>query len=488
MNPLLGMSGTKLAEAIRKREVTSRETVEAHIAHTVKVNPILNAVVQNRYDEARAEADAADRRVQSESPESLPPFHGVPCTLKEVFGFVGKPQTSGLVARKNTLAQVEAVTVTRLRAAGAIPFSFTNVPELCMWMETHNKLYGRTNNPYDATRIVGGSSGGEGALVGAGGAPFGLGSDIGGSIRMPAFFNGVFGHKPSSALIPNHGQHPLAENEALRYLCTGPIARRAEDLMPLVRAMAGAHPDDTVARDMTLPDPAGVNLAGLTVLTVVDNGVVSVQPDMQAAQRRAADHFAALGATVKTVKIEALRKSFDIWGSMLSSAGGKSFSQLMGNGEAINGPWEILKWAFRITPHTLPALLLATFEGTVKLTPKRTKRFVEMGLALREEITNLIGPNGILLYPSYSRVAPKHLAPMLLYSTHWVYTSILNVMELPVTQVPLGLNAEGLPMGVQVAAVHGNDHLTIAAAMELEKAFGGWVPPPALFEKALQPV
>src|SRR5699024_2538512 len=137
----------------------------------------------------------------------------------------GMPNTAGVVSRVGLRATEDATSVARYRQAGAIPIGVTNTSEACMWMESNNKVYGRSNNPYDITRIVGGSSGGEGAIIGAGVVPFGLGSDVGGSIRMPAFFNGVFGHKASSGLIPNSGQFPPIEGEGLRYLSTGPLAR-----------------------------------------------------------------------------------------------------------------------------------------------------------------------------------------------------------------------------------------------------------------------
>ena len=211
----LTRSASEMARALRAGEVSSLELVELHIARIKAVNPVLNAVVAERYELARQEARAADEALAAAGDEeALSPLLGVPCSIKECFALEGMPQASGLVKRKDIRATSDATTVARLRQAGAIPVGVTNTSELCMWMESANRLYGRTSNPYDPTRIVGGSSGGEGAIVGAGGTPFGLGSDIGGSIRMPAFFNGVFGHKPSGGLVPGTGQYPMAENEA----------------------------------------------------------------------------------------------------------------------------------------------------------------------------------------------------------------------------------------------------------------------------------
>ncbi len=468
MHSLLTLSGTKLASLIRRREVSSREIVEAHIAQIEDVNPALNAVVKRRFAAARDEASRAD----SEKPPDAgrAPFHGVPCTVKEAFALTGMPQTAGLVANKGVVATEDAVAVRRLRTAGAIPLGVTNVSELCMWMESSNRLYGRTNNPYDLARTAGGSSGGEGAIIGAGGSPFGVGSDIGGSIRMPAFFNGVFGHKPSGGLVDNTGQVPVASPGIQTYLTTGPLARRAEDLAPLLRVLAG--PERVAVRE----DPAAVDLGRLRVVTVAGDGVTKVHADLVHAQARAAQALAARGARVEEVKVEGFGDALGIWSSMLDAANGPTFSSLLGRGKPIHAGLELARWAFGASPHTFPALGLAIFEKVPRLAPRRSRAFVERGHALREELTKLIGPDGVLLYPSHPTTAPIHGRP-LLHPFRWVYTAIFNALELPVTQAPLGLDLSGLPLGVQIAAVHGNDHLTIATALAFEQDFGGWAPP-----------
>ena len=144
---LLTISGAQIADLIRRGKTTSREAVEVHIEKIMKVNPVINAVVKDRFEEARKEADAADRKRKSSAGKNLPPYHGVPCTIKEAYALKGMPHTSGLVSRKNIVAQEDATAVARLRKAGAIPLGVTNVPELCMWFETYNKIYGRSNNP-----------------------------------------------------------------------------------------------------------------------------------------------------------------------------------------------------------------------------------------------------------------------------------------------------------------------------------------------------
>ncbi len=472
------LSAVEIARLIREGALSSRDAVEAHIAQIARVNPALNAMVRDRFDEARAEADAADARVKSGG--ELPPLHGVPCTIKESFALTGMPNAAGLVRRRRVVSDGDATAVSRLRAAGAIPLGVTNTSELCMWMESNNYVYGRTNNPYDQRRIAGGSSGGEGSIVGAGASPFGLGSDVGGSIRGPAFFNGVFGHKATGGLVPGSGQYPMAENEVLRYLTTGPITRRAEDLMPLLRILAGPDGIDDGCEEMPLGDPDSVDLQGRTLLDVEDNGAIDVSDDLRAAQQRAVRALADRGMRVRRVRFAAMKKQFDIWSAMMGAARGTPFGELLGEGKPIRPLYEILKWTVGSSDHTLMASLLALIDPLPKLMPGPAQKLVELGRALRAEVVEMLGADGVLLYPSHSSPAPRHNEPVrqaLRLHMPWAYLGIMNVLELPSTQVPLGLNAEGLPLGVQVVSRHGNDHVTIAVAMELERALGGWVPP-----------
>ena len=442
-----------------------------------------------RYDEARAEADAADARItaalqraatgDAAAMASLPPYLGVPCTIKECFALAGMPQSSGLVARRGVVAGEDATTVARLRAAGAIPLGVTNVSELCMWIETNNRVYGRTNNPYDPSRIVGGSSGGEGAIIGAGGSPFGLGSDVGGSIRMPAFFNGVFGHKPTGGAGARHRANIRARTaKRARIVATGPLCRRAEDLWPLVRDHRRPRRRSTKARcrRRSAIRPT-VRIDALTIVDVEDNGMNPVSARAQrGAGARGRRRSRVRGARIRRVRFPSLRRSFEIWSATLAAADTQSFSVLLGNGRRTRGALELAKWALRRSPHTLPAIGLAMLERVNDWPRGRAPRAIEMGRALRREIVDALGDDGVMLYPSYVSPAPRHYKP-LLGPFNFVYTAIINVMQLPATQVPLGLGAEGLPLGVQVVAPPARDHLSVAVAQLLEREFGGWVPP-----------
>src|SRR3954452_12089629 len=310
---LLERSATDLARAIREGELTSREVVEAHVAHARRLDPSLKAIAADRFDAALDDADAADAR-RREGGE-LPPFHGVPCTIKESFAVEGMPNAAGLVHRADLRAEGDAPAVARLRAAGAIPIGVTNTSEATMWIESSNRLYGRTNNAYNPKRTAGGSSGGEGAAIGAGFAPIGLGSDIGGSIRLPAFFNGICGHKPSPGVIPCSGHFPAATSDGAssEMLAAGPFARRAEDLMPFLRAVAGRDDGDPISRDVALSDPATVSLEGLSVVLSEGTTLIPVRGELRDARERAAGALAAAGARLRRERLTGMRRAVEYY-------------------------------------------------------------------------------------------------------------------------------------------------------------------------------
>ena len=472
---IIERSATDLARAIRVGELTSREVVEAHIQHARRVNSQVGAIAADRFDEALAEADAADERIRAASPaEDLPPFLGVPCTIKESFALAGMPNAAGLVHRRDHRADTDAPAVARLRAAGAIPIAVTNTSEATMWIESNNRLYGRTNNAYDSTRTAGGSSGGEGAAVGSGMAPFGLGSDIGGSIRLPAFFNGVFGHKPSPGIIPCSGHFPGTSSEtAGQMLAAGPLARRAEDLMPFVRATAGRDDGDALSRDAELGDPAAVSLEGLDVVISEGATLFPLRGEMRDARERAAGALAAAGANLRRERLTGMRRAVEYYLATLGDGDEDLLEVLML--ESAPGLFDTIR---RRGDHTLPlAILFAVQRAADRMPEAQTRKAIAAGRALKRELEDVIG-DGVLLHPPFPRVAPKHGRTV---GRPWVLANaaVFNLTGMPVTQVPLGLGDKGLPLGVQVVANRDADHVTIAVALELERVFGGWVRPGA---------
>jgi fatty acid amide hydrolase 2 len=359
--------------------------------------------------------------------------------------------------------------------AGAIPLGVTNTPELCLWIETENRQYGRTNNAYSVNRTAGGSSGGEGAVVGVGGSPLGLGADIGGSIRIPAFFNGVFGLKPSPGVVPSTGQFPTVETAvAANMLTIGPIVRRAEDLWPMLKVIAGRDGIDPYMRDVTLGDPADVSIAGLKVVLSEHTSYINVSRELRAARLRAAEALERAGAIVETTSLKSMKKALELYLAVLKLEAGVNVTQLIVD----EGSTHVsLRGGLRRKgPHTRALRLLLMSEWlTGKMPQGRFRKAIAARQAFADEVTGVIG-DGVLLHPTHPRVAPRHGKTV---GRPWVLTTtaVFNLAGTPVAQVPLGLNPQGLPLGVQVAAGPDNDHVAVAVALELERAFGGWVPP-----------
>ncbi|MGI8462137.1 MAG: amidase, partial [Solirubrobacterales bacterium] len=473
--PLTQRSGLQLAAAIRAGELSSREVVEAHIARLRAVGPRINPIAVPRFEQALEEADAADARIAAAGEdEELPPYLGVPCTIKEAIAVEGMPNCAGLIQRRDHRATDTAPVAERLIGAGAIPLGLTNTSELCMWPESGNRVYGLTRNPYDPARTAGGSSGGEGAAIGSGGSPLGLGSDVGGSIRTPAAFCGIFGHKPTPGVVPNALSYPPGDGSAAeRLLCTGPMTRRAEDLMPLLELLAGPDPRDDYVREVELSDPASVSIDGLEVLIGEETSYLPVSREVGEARDSAGAALERAGALLRRVPIRSMRRAYALFVTALND-GEESIEKMLA--DAGCEPLTLRNLFRRGGPHTAPTLMLGALERLAQLEPKGlTRRALAAGHAFAREIVETIG-DGVLLHPPYPRVAPRHNA-ILFRPFSIAPVVVFNLAAVPVTEVPLGLGTRGLPLGVQVAAGPGRDHVSIAVAAELERALGGWVPP-----------
>ena len=490
---LLHAPAWRLAALIRSGEVSPVEVVDAHIARVEAVNPALNALIAERFDDARREARAAEARVRhAADPADLPPLLGVPCTIKEFLGVRGMSWTAGLWARRDRRADVDAAVVTRLRDAGAIVLGISNVPEGGMWMETYNPIYGRTSNPWDLTRTPGGSSGGEAALIAAAASPFGLGSDIAGSIRIPAGMCGIVGHKPSERVVPNTGHWPDDNRgEADRMLCIGPLGRCVRDVEGLLEVIAEPH--RLAPREPALD--AG-DLRGVRVIPLLAMGRVRIAPVMRAAVEKSARALAERGAEI--VELDAATwkrlfgKSLGTWLRGLSEAGGSghperageageskghSFSDIVSGGERIALLPELIR-ILRGKPRYAAATLgLVALERFSRPLEKHTLGRAPSVAEIQAGIDEVLGPRGVILHPPYSRTAPRHFRP-LLTPFDAVCTALFSVTGMPATVVPVGFDERHLPVGVQVIGRRGADRLTLAAARALEDAFGGWVPAP----------
>jgi fatty acid amide hydrolase 2 len=503
LDPRLFMSAKQLSLALARGEYTSAEVVDVFIAHIESINPHLNATVFTRFDEARREAKRADKILaaarKSDNWRDVGWLTGVPISVKECIAVRGCPNTSGLRSRMGRPADEDAPQVELLRGAGAIILGVTNTSELCMWMESSNCVYGTTCNPYDVNCIVGGSSGGEGCAVAALFAPVGLGSDIGGSIRMPAYFNGVFGHKPSTRLVPNRGQHPgcMPGGRGHFLLATGPLATHAEDLYPMLRTltMRGFLEDpEKLPPCPPLRDPALVDMRKLRVYCVEDFGqrlVRVCKPQRRAARAAAASLEARYGCQVTYVDFDRpntipkgwhhFRQAVSIWTTLMTSSGERTFTDFMSEGYP-NSKMPLLKEWRNIArgncQHTLPALALCLVERTDRLQPQwmldgHKRCCEELRVALEREL----GDDGVLIVPTYPLEVPTHQTPIL-HPFHWIYTAIFNALQTPATAVPIWLDEQQrLPLGVQCVARWSRDDISLATAMGLEETLGGYRPP-----------
>jgi len=262
-DPLIYSSTTALAQAIRDRRISSEELVNACLARIQEVNPKINAVVQLAADQARAQAREADAALARRESRGL--LHGVPMTIKDSLDTAGLISTGGTKGRASFVPKEDATVVARLRAAGAILLGKTNTPELTLSFETTNLVYGRTSNPYDLSRTSGGSSGGAAAIVASGGAPFDIGSDYGGSIRLPSHFCGIAGIKPTAGRVPRTGHIYPFGGILDSFQQIGPLARSVDDLALLLPLIAGPDGVDPGVLLMPLLDPEAVEVSWLRV-------------------------------------------------------------------------------------------------------------------------------------------------------------------------------------------------------------------------------
>ena len=328
MDELIYASATALAQTIRTKQVSSQEVVEAYLARIDAVNPKLNAVVQVTADTALAEARAAD--VTLARGELKGPLHGVPMTIKDSFDTAGVVSTGGTLGRRSYVPNEDATVVARLRQAGAILLGKSNTPELTLFIETDNLVYGRTNNPYDLSRSPSGSSGGAAAIIAAGGSPLDIGSDTGGSIRQPAHYCGVAGLKPTAGRVPRTGHIISYDSGPLEQLTQlGPLARTVEDLSLTLPLIAGPDWRDPTIVPMPLGDPAAVDLGRLRAAFFTDNGIVSPVPAVAEAIANAARALAEAGVAVEEARPPEIEHSRDTWMELVLADGAAWIQRLL---------------------------------------------------------------------------------------------------------------------------------------------------------------
>jgi amidase len=447
-------TASQLAARLRKKDVSSVELTEAHIARIEALDGPINAVVVRDFERARSDARAADDALAKG--EATRPLLGVPMTVKESYDLTGHPTTWGLEDYREHRAHNDALAVQRLKHAGAIVMGKTNVPPVLGDWQSDNPIYGRTNNPYDVTRSPGGSSGGSAAALAMGFSALELGSDIGGSIRKPAAFCGVFGHKPTWGLVPQAGHAAGGMIVAPTQLAVcGPLARSAQDLDIALAAIAG--PDvDSPANKLALPPPRYAALNRFRVFVMEDHPAAQPGAEVRAAIESVCDELTKAGAAVS--------RSSNLLPDM---------SQM----------WR----TYQSMLHTITTRRAPTGREPISA-HALLERFDEQ-FRIRRQWIDFFRHFDVILSPVFSTTAFPHTTEPdwrkrsltvdgepIPYGSQLAWASVATVSCLPSTAVPLGLAKDGLPLSLQVIGPHLEDRTTIAFAGMIARD----MPPPKL--------
>ncbi len=475
------MGAAELASAIAGGRISASEALDACLARVDALNPAINAIVETDVETARASARAADEALAS----GLTPgrLHGVPMTVKDSFDLAGFPSTFGRPERRDHRARRDALAVERLKAAGAIVFGKTNVPiDLADW-QSFNEIYGDTVNPWDASRTPGGSSGGAAAALAAGLSALEFGSDIGGSIRIPAHCCGVYGHKPTFGIVPMRGHAFSPDDADSDILVGGPLARSAEDLAVALNLTAGADPAAGSGWRLDLPDEPRESLRGLRIAVVTDDARYPVDADTRAALNDTADFLAAEGVDV--VRDPALpMPSEELWRLYLRLLRGATSA--------------------RLTDEEASAAVAAAAAtdaedfgyGAVMLralgqSHHRWLRANDRRAWLRNRWREFFGDVDALITPMMATAAFPHIrgvakqdqqldvdGTMRPISDTYYWIGLASVTGLPATVAPAGASRDGLPIGLQIIGPEFLDRRCIKLAGFLEQGFRKFVPPP----------
>ena len=480
-------SATAWLAALHARELSARELTEATLARIDAADARVHAVVARDDAAALAAADAADaeRERLIREREPLPPLLGLPLTIKDALDVAGLPTRAGTLARADAPAAArDATTVARLRAAGAIPLLKTNVPELCSSFETDNLVHGLTRNPLDRARTPGGSSGGEAALLGADASIAGLGTDGGGSIRVPSHFCGTVGLRPTTGRTAETGVWPPTRAAGtLDFTCVGPMARHVEDLALLLGVIAGADGIDPYAVDVPLRDWRAVDPGRLRVAFYDDHPAVpATTPGTRAAVRAAAAAFARAGCEVEEIAPPV-------------AAGGRSATELFFAAAGADGGAGMRAAVAGAGRHhwQFQALLDGAAEGAGASAAEYLATVREIH-AFRAQVRATAAAHDVVISPVAAGPAPPHDRPpagiaqeeYLAYAA-FEYVHVNAVAGLPAAAVPVATEA-GLPLAVQVAAPAFREELALAAAALLEQELGGFAINRALAAGAEQEV
>src|SRR5216683_1068593 len=469
MSELTFTSASDLASMIRGKKVSPVEVAEAYLQRIEEQNPRLNAFVHVAPERVLREAHKAEDAVHRG--DALGPLHGVPLSIKSSIDVAGYRCEAGTKLRAGYVAARDAVLVDRLRAAGAVILGVTNCPELLMAWETDNLLYGRTNNPWDVARTAGGSSGGESAAIAAGMSAGGVGSDGGGSIRVPAHFSGICGLKPTPGRIPSTGHYPASAGPFALIGVVGPMARTVADVKALFEALQGPHVSDTCAAPVPVRWPDSEEIKKLRIGYFEDDGRTPVTAETRAAVRAAAEALGNAGFEVEPFRPEGLEEARLLWWKFFGVAGGMLLAPMLKGREKHLSPIlkEFFGWARAKPPHTGEALL----DAWVRRDAVRHQFFAQM-----QKYPILLCPAAAIPAFRHGERSWQIDGTTVEYLDAWSYTEWFNLLGSPAAVVPVGRSPQGLPIGVQLVGRPWQEEQMLAVAAALERESGAWKSPP----------
>lgn len=464
---ILDMDAIELGGAIKSQKISSLEATEAYISHLKAVNPTVNCLVEDRFVEAIAEAKQADEQLKRGTGKGR--LFGVPISMKESFDVAGMKTTGGLPYRRNNVQLKDAFIVARLKAEGAIILGKTNTPVLCFCQETDNKLYGRTNNPWDLKRTAGGSSGGEGALIAAGGAAVGVGSDIGGSIRFPAHFNGVIGFKSGNAQVSDEGSFPIVDIPLQqRMLGIGALAKSVRDARLVNDIIANNVPKKKTFIDFEVVMPTR-NLS-----FPIDSETHSLLLRLKSHLKK---NFSVHGDQPPLFTETAL-----LWQLMMSINGAEKIAQIGFDAQTPKALTEYVKEKlFRSSElhnyFTWAIIGANLFKPNLEKTAQ-----IEKSVKSGDEQLHEFFEKRLLILPVYHSGAPVHgqvyreiFSIRKTYLRYMPFVAYANVWGLPALIVPVGEDANGMPIAIQVISRVGNEDAIFQLGEVIEKQFRGYM-------------
>jgi amidase len=480
---------TALVEALRSRRISAAEVVDHTIARVEALDSDVNAVVVRDFERAREAAKASDAALARGERR---PLLGVPMTIKEAFNVAGLPTTWGSPQFAHFVPEDDALVVSRLRSAGAIVLGKTNVPLALADFQSYNEIYGTTNNPWDFGRSPGGSSGGSAAALAAGFGPLSFGSDIGGSLRMPAHFCGVYAHKPTLGLVPMRGYNappsaPLPGHGDLAVL--GPMTRTAADLALALDVVAG--PDEQsegIGYRLALPPPRHTRLADFRVLVIDTHPLMPTGTAVRDAIHRLSDRIARTGAKVahSAASLPDLADSARLYMRLLTSA------------KSVGMPRDRYQEAKVAAASLDPgdtSLQAERTRGTV-MTHRDWLETDRARLRIEQRWSEFFRDWDVVVYPTASVPAFPHDHSVPIEARHleidgdqypyydacFVWADPAGTCGLPATAAPIDQSPTGLPIGVQIVGPFLEDRTTITFAELLEREYGGFVAPPGYAE------